>query len=331
MPASPRRLFNRQSMNPILPRALVALAFAAAAPAAHACASCGCTLTTDWGSQGIATQPGLRMDLRFDYLDQSQLRHGTHAVDEDDLPLPQDFEVERGTINRYWTLGLDYSPNRDWGVHVTLPYTVRSHWTIPEGETDQAASHSASLGDARVLVRYQGFSARRDTGVQFGLKLPTGRHDVDFASGPEAGEPLDRGLQPGSGTTDLLLGVYRFAPMAQSWDYFVQADAQVPLHARDGFRPGESLTGVLGFRYVEHEAFVPELQVNLRTQRRDRGIEADVANSGGTRLELSPGMSFRVGKRADVFAFVQVPVWQRLNGYQLAPRYSVSVGARLEF
>ena len=32
--------------------------------AAEACASCGCTLTADWLSQGLAAQPGTTLTLR---------------------------------------------------------------------------------------------------------------------------------------------------------------------------------------------------------------------------------------------------------------------------
>jgi len=208
-----------------MPRLLLGAVIGAlglASPAAFACSSCGCTLSSDWDSQGFATQSGFRIDLRYDYIDQSQLRSGTDAVDHAEIPLPQDREIEDSTINRYTTLGLDYSPNADWGVNAQVPYTNRSHTTFAEGETTLSSSNSSSIADVRVLARYQGFSPQHDTGIQFGLKLPTGSHDVRFATGTEAGNPLDRGLQPGSGTTDLLLGAYTFGTLSQNFDWFGQ-------------------------------------------------------------------------------------------------------------
>jgi hypothetical protein len=298
--------------------------------AAHACSSCGCTLSSDWGSQGLATQPGLHFDLRYDYINQSQLRSGSDSADREDYPLPNEREIELDTINRYTTLGIDYGQG-DWGLNLQLPFVDRTHSTFPEGETELSRSHSSSIGDARLLWRYQGFSPQQNLGVQVGLKLPTGRHDVEFHAGSEAGEPLDRGLQPGTGTTDLLLGVFRFGPMSQNLDYFAQAFAQAPLDSSDGFRPGASLNLNLGLRYLANERFVPELQLNARTARRDRGPDADAENSGGSLLNLSPGLSVKLGERIDAFAFVQVPLWQHVNGLQLAPRYSLSVGARYDF
>lgn len=39
-----------------------------------------CTLNTQWETQGITTQPGLRADLRFEYIKQDQSRGGRDAV-----------------------------------------------------------------------------------------------------------------------------------------------------------------------------------------------------------------------------------------------------------
>jgi hypothetical protein len=298
---------------------------------ANACSSCGCTLSSDWDSQGFATGSGFRVDLRYDYINQSQLRSGTDAVNRDDIPLPQPREIERDTINRLTTLGLDYSPNADWGFNVQLPYVDRWHTTVPEDETTLSSSQSSSLGDVRVLARYQGFRPEHDTGIQFGLKLPSGSHDVRFATGTEAGEALDRGLQPGSGTTDLLLGAYRFGTLNQDFDWFGEGLLQVALDSRDDYRTGASVNLNAGVRYMAHPRVTPQLQLNLRMQRRDSGAEADVENSGGTLLDLSPGVSIEISQGFHAYGFVQVPLYQRVNGYQLAPHWTASVGLRYAF
>jgi hypothetical protein len=299
--------------------------------AAQACSSCGCTLSSDWDSQGFATESGFRIDLRHDFIDQSQLRSGTDAVDRDSITLPQSREIEDDTINRYTTLGLDYSPNADWGINLQLPYVNRSHTTYPEGETTLSSSHSSSIGDVRVLARYQGLTAQHDTGIQFGLKLPTGSHDVRFASGSEAGELLDRGLQPGSGTTDLLLGAYRFGTLDQDFDWFGQGQLQVALDSRDEYRTGASINLNAGLRYMAHPRVTPQLQLNLRAQRRDSGAQADAANSGGMLLDLSPGVSVELSRGLHAYGFVQVPLYQRVNGFQLAPHWTASLGLRYAF
>ena len=194
---------------------------------AFGCSSCGCTLNSDWSSQGYTTSSGLHWDLRYDYFDQSELRSGTRGVSRSDVPLPAEREVQQNTINRNLTLGLDYSPARNWGVNVLIPYFDRPHTTYDEGETELSGSHSRGLGDVRVVARYQGFQPDLSIGVQFGLKLPTGEIGDTFRSGPLAGETVDRGLQLGTGTTDLLLGVYTVHSLGGSFAY-LQLDAVEP-------------------------------------------------------------------------------------------------------
>ena len=38
---------------------------------ALACSSCGCSVTTDWSGAGYANSSGLRVDARFDFIDQN--------------------------------------------------------------------------------------------------------------------------------------------------------------------------------------------------------------------------------------------------------------------
>jgi hypothetical protein len=296
-----------------------------------ACSSCGCSLNSDWASQGYSADAGLRFDLRFDYFDQDQLRAGTGTVNTGGISLPPEDEIQQRTLNRNYTLALDYSPAPEWGVSALIPYYDRFHTTIAEGDTAVSTSHTESVGDVRILGRFQGFSADRSTGLQFGFKLPTGSWDNTFIEGPQQGQPLDRGLQPGTGTTDLLVGVYHFGALGRNWSYFAQAMAQQPLGARDGFRPGFGLNLSGGVRYTASTIVTPLLQLNVRVEDRESGADADVANSGATLVHLSPGLSARLGSKLDVFGFFQVPVYQRVNGLQLEPRYIASVGLHCAF
>ncbi len=295
---------------------------------ADACSSCGCSLNSDWASQGYSADRGLRFDLRYDYFNQDQLRTGTGVFDRAAAPVPNDRELQLSTIDRNLNLGIDYSPQRDWGIAVQIPVFDRPHSTLAEGDDELSYSRSRGIGDIRVLGRFQGFSADRSLGVQVGLKLPTGRTDYNFRSGPEAGTPLDRGLQPGTGTTDLLLGVYHYGSLNEEVGYFANALAQLPLNANQGFRPGAGINMNAGIRYLSAGAFAPQLQINVRSERRETGINADTDNSGSTLINLSPGFSLDLGGKTSLYAFVQVPLYQRVNGLQLEPRYSVSMGLR---
>ncbi len=318
-------------MKPIIwPTTAAALALAA--PAAMACSSCGCTLNSDWSSQGYTTRSGFNLDVRYDYFDQSQLRSGTHAADRSAFTLPNDQEIQQNTINRNMTLSLDWSPSRSVGVNLQVPYFDRSHATVAAGDTDRSTSQSRGVGDARLVVRYQGFQADLSVGVQLGLKLPSGRIDDRFSTGPQAGQPLDRGLELGTGSTDLLIGGYAVGAFGTDVYYFANVLWQQPVASRDGFRPGNGANATFGLRYTALSGgIVPQLQLNARIEARESGVNADVANSGASLVYLSPGLGFQISSHVDGFAFVQLPVYQRVNGLQLEPRVLGSIGLRYRF
>ena len=68
----------------------------------------------------MSAEPGLRFDLRYDYLNQNEVRSGTGKVNN--WPLVG-HEQEVSTGNRYFTAAIDYSWNANWGVNLQLPYS----------------------------------------------------------------------------------------------------------------------------------------------------------------------------------------------------------------
>ena len=310
----------------------LAVLLAGACADSVACSACGCTLNADWATQGLTSRTGLTADLRYDFFNQNDLRSGTGRVDRSTLALPNDDEIQQQTVNRNATLTLDYGLSSDWGVTLTLPWLERRHTTIAEGDTDISSSRSDSLGDVRVVARYTGFSEAQDWGLQLGLKLPTGdSHGVNFDGGPQQGEMLDRGLQAGTGSTDLLVGAFKFGAINETADWFGQALLQIPVIADRAFKPGVGANLTAGVRYRGFESIVPQLQFNSRVERRETGSEADTPNSGATLVYFSPGATFNVSAKTSVYLFGQVPVYQRVNGYQLEPKWSVSAGVHAAF
>ena len=327
----------RLRRNFTLGRFVPALVLASVSTTVLACASCGCTLSSDWDSQGFTTQSGLRLDVRYDYLNQDQLRSGKGKASAADVGNTGQ-EVEKFTRNNYLTVGLDYSFSPDWGVNVQLPWINRNHSTLGTGSDGSAAadgaydSRTASLGDVKLVGRYQGFTPQRNLGLMFGLKLPTGSHTetgiLADGSGPA---PIDRGLQPGTGTTDAILGVYYFDTLNKNWDWFGQATVQSALNASDQYKPGTGYNLNVGVRYMGFGSVIPQLQLNTRHVLHDTGASADTVSTGGTLMYLSPGVVVPVSKQASVYGFVQLPVYQDVRGVQLTPRYTASIGARYAF
>jgi hypothetical protein len=313
-----------------LPAASLAILSILFSTSALACSSCGCTLNSDWTTQGYASGEGTRFDIRFDYFKQKDYRHGTDSISRGNIPA--DNEIQDTTINRNLTLGLDHSFNQDWAINVLLPVFNRSHGTYGEDGDypDRAAivtSSSKGIGDLRIIGRYQGLSADHSTGLTFGLKLPTGETDDKFKDG----SPLDRGLELGTGTTDLLLGAYHFGNINRDWDYFAQATVQIALNTYHNFRPGNGLNASAGVRYMGFESVIPQLQLNARAEKRESGSEADKPNSGATLIYISPGVTVPINKNVQAFGFFQIPIYQHVNGYQLEPSVLLSAGLRYSF
>ncbi len=292
-----------------------------------ACASCGCTLTSDWLSQGLVAQPGTTFDLRYDYVPQTRLRTGHHGVDRGSIALPTDREIEKSTYNHYLTAALDRQFDSDWGLNVQVPFVYRPHVTTDEGETQLSSSHTGGLGDVRITARWQGFKSKGSiNGIQFGIQLPTGRSHQRFTRGPTEGEEVDRGLQPGFGVTQAILGYYRYGKLATDVDYIFQLQGQLPLYRHDLYRPGKVGQVSAGVHYTRWRGVTPQLQLNFRASEKDRGENADIDNSGGEQLYAAPGVIVALGHGASAFTYVQAPLYQRVRGYQITPRATVSVG-----
>ncbi len=317
-----------------------------AAADARACASCGCSLGTDWADLNASTKGGFTFDLRYDDLDQDQLRHGTGTISpvaasrivNDGNPQ----EVETYTRNQYLTATLDYSSGGNWGVNVSVPYLDRDHETLgtaSDGLTEgpgggSYVSSTSDFGDIKIIGRYSGFLPRHNFGILFGLKLPTGKTGLTGTStDPTQPAPvtIDPGLQPGTGTTDLITGAYFADSLNMDWVYYSQFLYQRAFDTVRQYRPGDSYNLSLGLKYLGFDRFTPQIQLNARYVRHDTGAAADTVSTGGTLVYLSPGVNVPVTKTVALYGFVQVPVYQGVNGVQLAPKYITSVGVRYAF
>lgn len=307
-----------------------ALLAASLPTSAFACASCGCTLTSDWLSQGLASQPGTTFLWRYDYVPQTVLRSGSDRVDRAAITLPTDREIELSTYNHSLTAQLDHQFANDFGINVQLPLLVRPHRTIAEGTVDPSVSRTRGVGDLRIVGRWAGLSTKGSiTGLEAGLVLPTGKFHQTFRTGPAAGDEVDRGLQPGTGTVQAIVGAYHFGRLGPTLNYLVQLSGQTALTHRDSYRPGSFAQASAALVYAGWRGITPQLQLNARVTGRDSGDDSDRPNSGGEQLNIAPGVSVDLSPRVSMFGFVEAPIATRVNGYQLVPRAKLSAGLQL--
>jgi hypothetical protein len=326
-------------MNHPINRLGAAVVFSSIFPmTSWACATCGCTLNAD-AALGYGSTQGWRMSFEYDYIHQDELRSGTQSVGG----VPAGDELEHDTLNRYVTLGIGYSPNADWNIDLRIPYVIRTHSTYGNydpGEPfpDLSSSRSSSLGDVKLIGSYQGLLTGHNLGLQLGLKMPTGQYgtDVNFRTGPAAGTPIDASLQPGTGSTDIIVGAYYFQAVSLNVQFFANVQFQSAVTSKqdqpgNDFRPGNTTTVSFGLRYEENPKIIPQLQLNLLHKSVDQGALADIFDTAGYVAYVSPGLNMQVAGKLHVYGFVQVPVYSDLVGYQLFPKYTFSVGGSYAF
>ncbi len=281
------------------------LAVVLAPGAAFACA-CGCGVFDVATSSMFPEGPGGMAFLNYDYQDQNQNWSGTSSASPANN---NDKEIE----THFVSIGLQYMFNRNWGAQLELPYDFRSYKGVDDAG-NPVSRRWDTLGDIRLKAIYTGFSADLSSGLTLGLKLPTGSDNRDA-------DIVDRDTQIGTGSTDLLLGAFHRARFGNShWNWFGQAELDVPMLKQGDYRPGLEADAAAGIYYnglsLGRMRISPMAQVIGSWRGRDNGAAADPDNSGYQRVLLSPGIEFHLHP-VEIYADVEVPVYQNMTGNQL--------------
>lgn len=308
-----------------------AIAAFSAAPAFAHCGGAFCAMNTNWDVQGLWEKPGVRLDLRGEFIDLDQLRHGSDKTKAAGIV---DTHDETRTINRNFTGTLDWSINPQWGLTLRVPLVNRTHNHIHNADdglggvdAEPESWNFTELGDIQAVARYSFYDDGKATsGVRFGLKLPTGSQSEKNS----AGEKAERSLQPGNGSTDGILGLYYNRRMGDiTW--FAQGTWQSTIHEHDRFRPGHQLGLDVGLNYHASENWHLMLQLNAQHKGHDSGANAEPDDSGGTHVYLSPGISYRATKDTQIYGFLQQPIQQHVRGTQLTADWAAALGVSMQF
>ena len=298
-----------------------------------ACGAASCLINTDWNAQGIYSEHGARVEVRYEYLDQDQLRSGSSKISTGET---QQHHDEVYTRNQALFATLDYNFASGWGISAVVPVLDRQHEHIHNHHGEQIPEKwdYTELGDVRVVGRYQFPLGTPDAarpqlaGVLFGVKLPTGSTTVEN----DEGERAERSLQPGTGTTDALLGAYYQVRLpADGLSFFVQGGVGVPLNEYREYKPGNRVTADLGMSYAATDKLSLLLQLNSLWKAHDTGGESEPDDSGGTFVFLSPGISVALGRNVQVFGLVQLPIYQYVRGVQLTADWGATAGVGYRF
>ena len=315
-------------------KVFMVLACAGALPSlAHAsCGSAFCTVNSNWTSESAMTEAGSTFDLRYETINQNQPRAGKDKVAVGQIPHEHD---EVSTKNRNLLATYSHTFNSEWGLSISAPIVDRDHLHLHNDDegTSPERWKFTELGDVRVLGRYQlplaGDPLKASTtGIIFGLKLPTGKTNITNADG----ELAERSLQPGSGTTDAIIGAY-FHQKIPQWEasWFAQTQYQHALKSHDDFKPGDQWSVDVGYRHGITDQLGALVQLNFLVKRRDSGAQAEPEDSGGRYVSLSPGLSYAVSDKIQLYGFYQQPLYQHVNGVQLTANKAFVVGLSARF
>jgi len=310
-----------------------AIAFAIFPLASHAsCGSAFCTLMTDRYAQGTGEpHVGWSADFRLEAVTQDRLRSGTHSLSPADVT--GEDSIERVTRNLNFVTTLGYGFDEHWSVSVRAPVVRRFH---SHDLLDPAGGPSTleqwrftRAGDVQVTARRQ--QLLDDTATSWawfaGLKLPTGSTNVVNADGSRA----ERALQPGTGTTDATAGLAARHAAGLFDAVFGQVSVMAALGSHEDFRPGNRVEAAAGWSHAFSNTWGSVLQLNVRHRKRDTGAQAEPGNSGSTIVDLSPGFTHAVGESSTLYAYLQVPIYQKVTGVQLVPRRALAVGWTMDF
>jgi hypothetical protein len=242
--------------------------------------------------------------LEYDFLNQTTNWSGSSAAsgaNNDDKKIRSDYVV----------FGAQHAFDSDWTLTVKLPVVHHGLLAADSGAAEEF-DHT-SLGDARLMVSYSGLSSDGSTGVIGGLKLPTGdTHAPDF----------EADTQNGTGSTDLMLGVYHTGQVTADgrFSYYGQAMWEHEVATQNQYVPGSEMNGALGVSYagwpVGDALISPLMQAIVSYRGRDGGAAGEPDNTGYARLLISPGLKADFGSWK-LYGDVEVAVAQHVNGNQL--------------
>lgn len=229
------------------------------------------------------------------------------------------------------TFSLSYGITEDLQAGARIGYYAANDFIdaeVEEGgtEADSSVGDPEGLTDLYLTLKYRFLKGRPGNlaGV-VGIKLPTGKHDQQLASG----ETLEPSSQPGSGSVDYQLGV--------AYSRFLTSRATVDASAlytfrteHDDFEVGDRFdAGVaVNYRLTESIKQFPQFSMfgevlYVHLDKDDEDGEKQT-NSGGDLVYLAPGVRVRFNENLSLTVAPAFPVVQDLNGDQIDAEFRAS-------
>lgn len=317
--------------------------------AAQACSSCpsgdvGTSYNFPTGAGGLAW-------MQYNFESQSQNYSGFNKA-------PADANHDKLIQTSTMIAGLQYFWNEKWGFQVLVPsantlYRYAPHNGDHSGEAANAhaGEHQAgeghageghggehegeqvvtkqwwAMGDIRLNAIWTGLAKDQSTGINLGVKLPSGNWTQ-----PD----VERSVQVGTGSTDILFGFYHRHRITGDgrWSCYAQAQLDAPVISQGGYTPGIAVDVAAGVYHtglsIGKVKIRPIAQALFSVVGDDSGPSSSSQNNGFQQLALAPGIEFELHP-VRLYTDVAMPVMNNVSGNQLIAPAQVRVIASYAF
>lgn len=309
----------------------LALVVALTHPRLHACASCpsgdvGTSYNFPNGAGGLAW-------MQYNFESQSQNYSGFNKA-------PADANHDKLIQTSTMMAGFQYFWNEKWGAQVLVP-SANTLYRYSQHSDEHAGEHAEeehegeevvtkqwwAMGDIRLNAIWTGLAKDQSIGINLGVKLPSGNWT----------EPnVERSVQVGTGSTDILFGFYQRHRITSDghWNYFTQAQLDAPVISQGGYTPGIAVDVAAGTYYtglsIGKVRIRPIAQALFTSVGNDYGPASSQQNNTFQQLSLAPGIEFEVHP-VRLYADVAMPVMNHVEGNQLIAPAQVRVIASYSF
>ena len=261
----------------------------------------------------VALPHTLEIGLHYEYLRSTGMYEGRDEVDDPRLTK---------AVWQRATLTLAYGILPKFSVSAIIPYIWKNKEFYYDG---WFRFKPDGLSDITLMARYsplaRSFVNFRELSIGFGVKMPTGATDREYAN-----YKLPEELQPGTGSWDynFSLSYYQgFEPV----DFYLSGTCLLTGEYED-YKFGNQFSYLLSsnFHLKEWLDVTASLSGSIKAKDEDNG--EDNENTGRNQVWLIPGIQVQVIPEAlRLQAYFEQPLYQHFDGTQLGSDYNIRLTA----
>lgn len=271
--------------------------------------------------RGLQTPGKLNFSISYEYQSLTKSYLGTDPYAD-----PLNTKSYQNSIN----LSAEYGISNRFSFSTFVPFHLNKNYLrFTLQNTRYKIDRDASgVGDAVLLLKtriWGGTIKRSELSIGAGIKIPSGKYKIQDEYGF-----LPVTLQPGSGAWDgVLWGFY--SSIFSNFNTFATGFYRITSTNSLGYRLGNEALVNLGGGYSFTQTWAGIVQLNFRNVESDLWNGNKVSRSGGTWLNLMPGINFSANRVLSSQFLFTVPVYRNVLGQQITPTFGVSLSNNYSF